>query len=261
MPFINLENKSIYYEFINQEARTDKKPTIIFLHNGLGSVESWKNFPKTVCKTLELPGFVYDRYGHGKSDELKEERDVFFINKETQFLKKLLEELKITGDKIIFGHSDGATISLLYAGLYPEKVKAVISEAHHVVIEEKSQEGVKKILEEFKEGDLKTKLEKYHGEKTETLFYSWAKTWISNEAKKWTALDVLKNIKAPVLSLQGENDEYGSVYQLKIIEFICPYDKEIHELSNCGHIPHSEKKEDVLKIVQNFLKKHLPEIS
>ncbi len=254
MAFLKIENKSIYYKFVNKNENTENKPIIIFLHDGLGSVAQWKDFPEILCKKLNVSGLLYDRYGHGKSEALQEKRDVFFLNAEAKFLAKFIEDLKIKNKIILFGHSDGATISLLFSGMYPQKIKAVISEAHHVVIEEMVQKGIIETVEDFKNGKLKSLLEKYHGDKTESMFYGWANIWLSNEAKKWTALDFLNNITAPVLAMQGNDDKFASIYQLKVIEFICPNEKETHLLENCKHIPHFQQQDKVIELTTNFLK-------
>ena len=254
--FLQIKDKSIHYKFVQEKYFSENKPLILFLHEGLGSIAQWKNFPDILCEKLQLSGLLYDRYGHGKSSKLKEKRDMFFLHKEADFIPLILEKLDIKNELIIFGHSDGGTLSLLFAGKYPKKnIISVISEAHHVIIEEISKKGIQEAVKYYKSGMLKSLLEKYHKEKTETMFYGWADTWLSKDIDDWTGLDLLKQITIPVLSIQGKQDQYGSEYQLKAITDNCNGYTETHLLEECGHIPHLHQQDKVLEIIEKFIKK------
>ena len=121
MSFIQINNKSIHYKLLSEEYFSSEIPIIIFLHEGLGSIPQWKKFPEELCAKLKLTGLIYDRYGHGKSSKLEEKRDDNFLHKEADFLLLMLEKLNIINEIILFGHSDGGTISLLFAGKYPKR--------------------------------------------------------------------------------------------------------------------------------------------
>lgn len=248
MPFCKIADKKIHYCFVNEHLLSENKSPIIFLHEGLGSIEQWKDFPEKLCKTLNLPGLVYDRYGYGKSEEFAEPRNINYLQQEAEvFLPGILEFLKIEKPVFLFGHSDGASIALIYAGLFPEKVVALVSEAAHVIIEDISRTGIKAAIKQFETSKLKKLLEKYHGINTEPMFYGWANTWISKESESWNICHFLKTIICPVLLIQGENDEYGTSLQLHLISNNCKASCNIIEIQDCGHVPHFEQQDMVLE--------------
>ena len=206
---------SVYYEMtIN-----GNEPWVVFLHEGLGSVPQWKNFPQDFCRENHYSCFVYDRYGHGKSSMLNEKRSNDFVFEQADELNTILKTVGISEKYFLFGHSDGATIALIHAARFPDQVLAVVSEAAHVVIEEHSRQGLLKAKEMFETGGkLKQGLERYHGEKTESMFHGWADTWLREDFREWTMFDTLRNITSPVLAVQGDHDEYGTYHQLEMIK-------------------------------------------
>ena len=254
---MNIEINKIYinYSILNKELLSTKKPLLVFLHEGLGCIEMWGKFPKTLSDTLNLPALLYDRYGYGKSSKLKENRKIFYLHDEADFLEKLLKKLSISNKIIIFGHSDGGTVALLHTSKYPKNILAVITEAHHIIIEKESQAGIKIAVEAYKNSNLRELLKRYHGDNVDTMFYGWANPWLTQEAEKYTLIDDLTKIEAPVLSFQGENDQYGTFAQLKAISDHCPNkNSEIHWLKDCGHNPHKEKTEFIIEKTSQFLK-------
>jgi pimeloyl-ACP methyl ester carboxylesterase len=254
---MNIEINKIHinYTFFNNELFNIEKPLLVFLHEGLGCIEMWGKFPKLLSDTLNLPALLYDRYGYGKSSKLKEKREIFYLHDEADFLKNLLKKLSIKNKIIIFGHSDGGTIALLYASKYPKNILAVITEAHHIIIEKESQAGIKIAVDAYENNNLRELLKRYHGDNVDTMFYGWANPWLTQEAEKYTLIDELTKIKAPVLSFQGEKDQYGTFTQLKVITDYCPNKQsEIHWLKNCGHNPHKEKTEFIIDKTTQFLK-------
>jgi len=259
--FVNINNKKIYYKWFCKEYFSENKPIIIFLHEGLGCTEQWKDFPELLCAKLQLTGLSYDRYGHGKSTVLKEERNLDFLHTEARvFLYELVEKLNISNKLVLFGHSDGGTLALLFASFYIEKVDAVITEAHHIVVEKLSRKGIEDAIELYKSGWLKEKLEKYHGNNTESMFYAWANTWTKPETEKWNIENEISKIKCPILSIQGMEDEYGSKIQLEILQKL-NLNFEGNLLKKCGHIPHLQQKEEVLEMCKYFIEKKFVFIS
>lgn len=254
--FIQINSKNIHYKIIKKKELKFNKPVIIFLHEGLGSILQWRNFPEKLCNILNLPGLLYDRYGHGKSDALVEKRDSNFLHKEADiFLPKIIKQLIPNKKYILFGHSDGGTLALIYAGKQPPNLIAAISEAHHVVLEEHSYIGVKKAVEAYKKGKLDA-LELFHPNKKESMFYGWAETWL-NTSPDWNALDSLKNIKCPVLSIQGDNDQYGTKLQLDVLHKYCSEKVETCLIKNCGHIPHLEQQDIVIEKTKQFIYQYI----
>ncbi len=257
---VNIEGITINYEILNREYFSGDNPVLVFLHDGLGSIKQWKDFPKYLAAKLKFPALLYDRYGYGESSELNEARSPDFHFQEAGFLKKLLEKLHINQPVVLFGHSDGGTIALVFAYLFPEIVKAVISEAHHIKIEDITIKGMKEALSEYENGLLREKLYKYHGDKVDSLFYAWVKTGLSDNFANLDLEFILPEIKAPILAIQGKQDQYGSEYQLNIIreKNKNPLNEYLY-IDGCKHFPHFEKTGLILETVQNFLQKVLKE--
>lgn len=252
---ININGKHIYYEIFPQFRYNEEKPYVIFLHEGLGSVEQWRDIPKTTWTKSKNPVLVYDRYGYGKSDKLTEPRNAQYLHEEAYvYLPELLTKLNINKKVILVGHSDGGTIALLFASKFPEKVLGVITEADHIFCEDITYEGIRQAKAEFENGALKELLEKYHNDKTESMFYGWADVWLSEKNKKWNIENEISNIKCPVVAIQGKNDNYGSEKQLLIKKQKIKAQTDIFHIDNCGHIPHFQAKKIVLEIMLNFIK-------
>ena len=249
---VKINDINIHHKFINKNEKNTSKPIIVFLHEGLGSIEQWFAFDDLLCKELNLPGFSYDRYGYGKSSELKEKRKNNYAHNEADFLNILLQKLNINNPVILFGHSDGATISLIYAANYPNNILAVISEAHHVIIEKKTVAGMKMAINAYEKGKLKKALEKFHPNKIDSMFYAWANLSNETDAEKYSIVSELKKIKAPVLAIQGDKDQYGTYKQLSLIKENCKKSR-IKLIENCGHIPHREKTNIVINEIKDFL--------
>ncbi len=252
---INIDNINIFYKFCNESLIKSKDQILLFLHEGLGSVEQWKDFPDKISDILQIPALLYDRYGYGKSSELKEERDIWYLHKETYFLEKFIEKISVNKKLILVGHSDGGTIALLYASRNPQKVDALITLAHHVFVEQVSIKGVKDAVWAYKNTDLKERLEKYHQNKVDSMFYGWANVWCNDDVENYTIEEDIKKIRAPILSFQGENDQYGTFVQLKTIIDNCPNQKnEVHWLKECGHAPQKDQEDFVIEKIAEFVK-------
>jgi pimeloyl-ACP methyl ester carboxylesterase len=229
-------------------------PVLIFLHEGLGCVTKWKDFPDKLCTATGLTGLVYDRYGYGDSEELREPRQPDFLQREAyDVLPELLEKLNINKPLILVGHSDGGSIALLYAARFPERVSALVLEAPHVKLEEVSAQGLKAAIRAYLHGDLKERLQKYHSEKTDSMFWGWADVWTDERTRDWNIESCLPYIKAPVLFLQGRLDEYGTEEQMWAIskKIKAPFEAEI--IPDCGHTPHQQAEEFVLERMTGFI--------
>ncbi len=252
---VSLENNiELYGRWVNPEG---KGPIIVFLHEGLGSIAQWKDFPEKVCALHGHKGLVYERQGYGASSPISKKRDEnylhdYALNELPAVLKKLgLEEEEI----ILYGHSDGGSIAYIYASNFPQNIVGIISEAAHVFVEDITLEGITPVVDIFKEGKLKSALEKYHGPKTEQTFYAWSDTWHLKRFREWNIEEGLENINCPVLAIQGEDDEYGSEEQLdKIINGVGASAEKLF-IPNCGHSPWKEQSDIVLNAANNFLGK------
>jgi pimeloyl-ACP methyl ester carboxylesterase len=164
----------------------------------------------------------------------------------------LLAKLKVTEPACFFGHSDGGTISLIYAALHPSKAAAIVAEASHIFIEPVTLRGIKQAMNAYENDSLKEKLQKYHGEKTDSMFYSWANVWTSEETAGWSIELILPEIISPVLAIQGEDDNYGTQLQTEIITSTINGPGQILHIPECGHIPHHEKRDIVLDNTSGF---------
>ena|GEM_PF-182714 len=260
VPLIEISGKELFYGIINPELVDKENPLIVFLHEGLGCSEQWKDFHISICEKLNLPGLYYDRYGYGRSQEVTEERKPDFLDVEAEkVLPELLEKLKLKDKKLIlFGHSDGGTISLLYAAKFPENTLAVITEAAHVINEEITMQGQRDVIKLYETTDLPLKLARYHGPKTENMFSSWINVWQSDAMKNWSIEAKLGTITCPVLAIQGSEDNYGSPEQLERIRKHAHNAKvETALIPGCGHIPHHQAREKVEELtVRFFMKLH-----
>jgi pimeloyl-ACP methyl ester carboxylesterase len=230
--------------------KTNENPTIVFLHDALGSVAQWRDFPEKIVEVTGFNCLTYDRLGHGKSDNVISKRDINYLHHEAwDVLPSFIEHFNIK-KPILFGHSDGGTIALLYAARF--KTEKIITEAAHVLVENVTLEGIKQAL--TNKDFLISRLEQYHGKKTVELFNAWTKTWLDPSFKNWNIEKLLKNISCPTLIIQGENDEYATIEHVnRIIENIGKNTAALI-IPNCGHTPHREAENIVLDAVVSFLK-------
>lgn len=249
MPFASAAGHSLAYEWVG-EAGGDT--TLVFLHEGLGSIRQWRDFPAKVAAATGCRALVYDRYGYGQSDVLVEaKRDIRFMHEEALVaLPALLEELDIR-KPILVGHSDGASIALIHAG-GGHAVRAVVAMAPHVFIEPVCLSSIRKAATTFGRTDLPARLGKYHRDARKT-FYGWADVWLDPRFEGWDIReDFLPNVACPVLAIQGYDDEYGTMAQLDEIARRVKGPCELLKLDNCGHAPFRDQPETVLKNLTQF---------
>jgi len=229
-------------------------PTVIFLHEGLGSIAQWKHFPDALVRAAGCNALTYERLGHGGSDRLIGPRKADFMQREAEFvLPQILEAFGL--DKVIlFGHSDGGSIALLFAARYPERTLGVVTEAAHVFVEEVSLNGVRAAVKRFETTDLEKRLRLYHGENTKSMFHGWANIWLSPEFRNWSIPpETLGTIKAPVLALQGADDNYGTPEQLERIKTGIGDHAKTVLIPKCAHEPHVQARKTVMDAAVNFL--------
>ncbi|MDH6252950.1 pimeloyl-ACP methyl ester carboxylesterase [Chryseobacterium sp. H1D6B] len=247
---IELKGKRLYIEHNNS---FENKPTIVFLHDSLGCTQLWRDFPVKLAEASQCNVLVYDRLGYGKSGAMVTyERPNNYMELEADLLNDLLAALNIN-NAVLFGHSDGGTIALITASKYPENVKAVICEAGHIFVEDVTLKGVSDALEAYKTTNLPERLQKYHGDKVEMLFKAWTETWLRTSYRDWNVEYLLKNIMCPLLFIQGEADEYGTLDQLEKTISQVSGTAEKYIIPNVGHTPHKEVPELVLNRAVEFI--------
>jgi pimeloyl-ACP methyl ester carboxylesterase len=229
------------------------RPVIVMLHEGLGSISAWKHFPHTVAERTGCNVLIYSRYGHGKSQELTEKRPVSFMHHEGEVvLPELLQKLNIERP-IVLGHSDGGSIALIFAARFPDCCSALILEAPHVFVEDLSVRSITEAKESFRTTNLRHKLSRHHAH-VDATFWGWNDIWLDPEFRSWNIEDCLPGIGCPILCIQGEQDQYGTIAQLKAIQARIP-ETEIVTLPECKHSPHRDQPEMTLQCITDFVRR------
>ena len=240
-------------ELIRPRAETDNRPMLVFLHEGLGSIAQWRDFPEKICAATGCPALVYDRWGYGASDPLTEPRKPDYLHDEAlRSLPEVLDQCAIE-KPILVGHSDGGSIAIMYAGTYPHEVTGVITEAAHVYVEDVTVEGIRRAVQVYESTDLKKRLAKFHDNNTELMFRGWADIWLSLEFRNWNIEEYLPHITCPLLAIQGKDDEYGTPAQVEAIVGKVTGHARASMIDNCGHIPHMQAGEKVAAEMVNFI--------
>jgi pimeloyl-ACP methyl ester carboxylesterase len=255
MPFTVAAGHRLEYELIGPE-RNDSG-WIVFLHEGLGSVALWRDFPRRLCEAIGRRGLVYSRHGYGKSDPLADWKNVprtgdFMHDEATRALPELLESLEIQRP-VLFGHSDGGSIALLHAALTPRPVEALIVMAPHVRVEDLSIASIEAAKVTYETTDFRDKLARYHDD-VDSAFRGWNDIWLNPDFRSWNIEDVLPAIRCPILAIQGVDDEYGTMEQIdRIARGATNARVELVKLPDCGHSPHRDQPQAVIAAARRFL--------
>lgn len=230
------------------------RPTLVFLHEGLGSIPQWRDFPAEACATIGLPGLVYERCGHGGSDPLVLPRPDDFLHKEAEYVLPAVLAGSGVGRHVLLGHSDGGTVALIYASLFPERAEAVITMAAHVMMEAITQHALIGVAERWRsDPQFSARLARYHRENTERMFSAWVDVWTRESMRTWSIIDRLPRITCPVLAIQGECDEHGSWEQVETIVNSASGPAESFRVPAGGHAPHLEAGPAVLDRMKAFV--------
>ena len=230
---------------------------MVFLHEGLGSVSMWKDWPVRVCQAAGCRGLVYSRQGYGQSTPLRpdEKRAVDFMHREAgEVLPALLSALEVDArqDKpVLFGHSDGGSIALLYAAMHPDAVAGVVAAAPHILVEDVSVASIAQARQAYLETDLPVRLGRYHAN-PDSAFWGWNDIWLDPAFRRWNLDEYLSRIACPVLAIQGLDDEYGTLAQIRGIRRLAPQ-TELLEIPDCGHSPHKDQPARVIQAVAGFV--------
>jgi pimeloyl-ACP methyl ester carboxylesterase len=236
------------------QATAPGQAPIVFLHEGLGSVAMWRDWPAQVCGDTGRAGIVYSRRGYGRSQSVPDVRGEgrlkpdYMHREALEVLPELLEQLQIESP-VLLGHSDGATIALLYASHLP--ASACIAMAPHVIVEEESLQAIQQARQAYQSGALRERLRRYHTD-VDCAFWQWNDVWLSPAFREFDIRAECRRIQAPVLAIQGEDDPYGTLRQIAEIEPTQgPFSQ--HVLAQCGHSPHRDQPEPTREIVAQFL--------
>lgn len=232
-------------------------PTLVFLHEGLGSVSMWNSkqgpWPQHLCAAMGWPGLVFSRQGYGLSDPIADVRGVgrhqadYMHRQAWEVLPLLFDQLGIERP-VLMGHSDGGTIALLHAARYP--VRACVVLAPHVMVEPLSIASIEAAKTAFEQGDLRERLSRFHRD-VDVAFWQWCDVWLSAAFADFDIRALCRQITAPVLAIQGADDAYGTLAQIEQIEPAGPIERLV--LPHCGHSPHRDQREQVTEAVSRFL--------
>ncbi len=238
---------------ISNPAAAPQNPTLVFLHDSLGCIKLWRDFPEQLARLTNCNALIYDRRGYGKSSPFSSiKRTNLYLEEEAQLLPEILQISEVN-KAILFGHSDGGTIALVAAALFPGLVQAIITEGAHVFVEDVTLAGIREAEKLYLTTNLKDRLAKYHSDKTDAVFSAWANTWLSPEFRSWNIEKYLPQISCPALIIQGEKDEYGTQKQVAAITGPLAGNATAHLIPDIGHTPHKEAAEEVLAVSAIFI--------
>lgn len=223
---------------------------VLLLHEGLGSVAMWRDFPALLSQACGRTVLACSRQGHGRSAPYPGERGPDYMHREAELLPALHATLGIKKAHWL-GHSDGGSIALIAAALAPDIVASLILEAPHVFVEDVTLNGIEKIGGIFSASDMADRMKRYHDDPAET-FAKWHGIWLRPEFRDWNIEACLADVAAPALLIQGLDDEYGTLEQLNRIEKTLPVTCRL-ELGECGHSPHRDRTSQVLQSIEEFL--------
>ena len=224
----------------------------MFLHEGLGSVDLWRDFPDRLAAASGLDAIVYSRYGNGRSTPLRERRAVSYMHDEA--LETLPAMLALHGIEhpVLVGHSDGASIALIHAGAFPDRPAAVIAIAPHLFVEPPTLASIAAIRARYESAALRERMARHHADVDRT-FYGWNEIWLHPPFADWNIEDYAARVRCPTLAVQGVDDEYGTLRQIERLQTLAA-DVRLVRLEACGHFPHRDQPGRLLASCADFLR-------
>lgn len=249
----HLEVGGLRLEYVDHPAHREGLPVILMLHEGLGSVAMWRHFPERVAAVTGCRTIAWSRAGYGHSQPHDEPRTARYMHREAlAALPELLAVLAIQRP-LLFGHSDGGSIALIFAGAFPDVPFGVVALAPHEFVEDVTLAGILAAREAWIATDLPAKLARHHHDAAR-VFAEWHEIWLSPEFRAWNIEDCLPAIRCPVLAIQGEDDEYATMRQIEVIaEQVA--DTTLLKLPACGHSPHRDQPAAVLGALDAFVRR------
>ena len=249
--FLDIESAQLEYRMIGP--RPQAAPTIVMLHEGLGSVALWGDFPDKIAAATGAGVFVYSRAGYGKSSGGKLPRTVSFMHEEAcDVLPRLLDAIGFRRG-ILLGHSDGASIAAIYAGsVQDHRVRGLVLIAPHFFTEDMGIAEIARANAAFASGELREKIKRWHAD-VDCAFRSWSEPWLHPDFRNWDITEALGYIRVPILIMQGEHDQYGTLRQIEAAQEECFCPVEVAVLPGIRHAPHREAPEQTLKITVDFI--------
>lgn len=233
----------------------DDGTTLVFLHEGLGCIDMWRDFPAELAHRSGCGYLVYSRLGYGRSDPVALPRAPDFMHAEAvRVLPRILEYCGFSRH-VLVGHSDGATIALLNAALAPTSgLRGVAVMAPHIFVEPVTRRAIEQAAQAYRETNLRARLARYHGERVDGAFWGWNQVWRDASFAHWNIASDLENVNVPVLMIQGRDDAYGTMAQLDGIERSVSGPTRRVEIDNCGHSPFRDQSEQTLDQLTRFIR-------
>lgn len=244
---------SIEHAWINREWRNT--PLILFVHDGLGCVSMWRDYPQKLCDAVGCRGLVFSRWGYGHSsgrDGAEQWGADFLQVQATELIPLFLAALDVREPVCLYGQSDGGSIALIMAALQPIPILSVTVTAPHTTLELVTAKGVHEARVAFNQGDLKRGLARHHRD-ADSVMAGWSGSWLAPEARDWSIVPLLSRMSCPVLAVQGQLDHYGTMEQIRVIARHAPQARLL-ELPDCGHIPHQDQAELVTRTASTFIR-------
>lgn len=239
-----------------------RRPLVVFLHEGLGSVSMWREFPRQLCEAGDFRGLVFSRYGYGRSTPRPhaEKWGVDFMHRQArEALPALFDALDIGpgrrhGKPWLLGHSDGGSIALIHAASFPDAIDGLTVLAPHIIVEDISVRSITATRETYLTTDLRAKLARHHAD-VDSAFWGWNDIWLNPAFREWDLRPLLDGIRCPALAVQGEDDEYGTMAQIEGIHRYAPQ-TVLLKLARCGHSPHRDQTGALTAATVAFITTH-----
>jgi len=251
--FVELGGLRLEYRWI--PAADPGRPVLVLLHEGLGCVDIWRDFPDRLAADTGCAAFVYSRAGYGRSSPVPLPRPLRYMDEEAlEGLPRLLDAVGLE-EVVLVGHSDGASIALVHAGGADPggRVRGVIAEAPHLFAEDLSVASIRLAREAYEKGDLRARLARLHGDNVDCAFRGWNDAWLDPGFRSWNIEAYLPRIAVPVLVIQGRDDQYGTSLQYQRIREGCAGPVEVLVLAGCGHSPHRDRPAETLAAMAGFV--------
>ncbi len=251
--FLTIGEQRLEYRFIGP--RPDQAPTIVMLHEGLGCVRMWGDFPDKLQAATGMGVFVYSRQGYGQSSAAPLPRPLSFMHREAQdTLPKILDAIGFKHGFLV-GHSDGASIAAIYGGSHQDhRVSGIVLIAPHFIVEDVTVASIAEMRRAYDTTDLRGRLARYHADVDATI-HGWTDVWLKGDFRAWDLSEYLAYIRVPVLIVQGEDDQYGTMRQIEIAQAECYCPVEVALLPDAKHVPHREAPEATMSAVTDFIER------
>jgi len=255
--FLDIGAQRLEYRMIGP--RPEAAPTLVLLHQGLGCVGMWEDFPEKIQAATGAGVFVYSREGYGQSSPVTLPRPLSFMHQEAQqTLPQILDTIGFQRGLLV-GHSDGASIAAIYGGSHQDhRVGGLVLIAPHFIVEDATIAAIAAMRKAYDLTDLRARLGRWHADADATV-HGWSDVWLKGDFRKWDLTEFLAYIRVPVLIVQGEDDQYGTVRQIEIAQQECYCPVEVALLPGAMHVPQREAPEVTLQVVSDFIGRVLHE--